>query len=95
MAANPARLQRAEALAGRILKMCVEMGGSITGEHGIGVEKREYPARHVQCRGDRLHARDCARHSIRWASPIPARCFPKPQLRRSRNTACIRWKRLE
>ena len=22
--------------------MCVEMGGSITGEHGVGVEKREY-----------------------------------------------------
>jgi glycolate oxidase len=37
-------LQRAEALAGRILKMCVEMGGSITGEHGVGVEKRDYLA---------------------------------------------------
>ena len=35
-------LVRAEALAGRILKMCVEMGGSITGEHGVGVEKRDY-----------------------------------------------------
>ncbi len=35
-------LERAEKLAGRILKMCVEMGGSITGEHGIGVEKRDY-----------------------------------------------------
>jgi glycolate oxidase len=35
-------LERAEALAGRILKMCVEMGGSITGEHGVGVEKRAY-----------------------------------------------------
>ena len=35
-------LERAEALAGRILKMCVEMGGSITGEHGVGVEKRDY-----------------------------------------------------
>jgi glycolate oxidase len=35
-------LQRAEALAGRILKMCVEMGGSITGEHGVGVEKRDF-----------------------------------------------------
>jgi glycolate oxidase len=39
---EPGALQRAEALAGRILKMCVEMGGSITGEHGVGVEKREY-----------------------------------------------------
>ena len=35
-------LDRAEALAARILKMCIEMGGSLTGEHGIGVEKRAY-----------------------------------------------------
>jgi len=35
-------LVRAEALAGKILKMCVAMGGSITGEHGVGVEKRDY-----------------------------------------------------
>jgi glycolate oxidase len=35
-------LERAEALAGEALKLCVELGGSITGEHGIGVEKREF-----------------------------------------------------
>lgn len=35
-------LERAESLAGRILHMCVDMGGSITGEHGVGVEKRAY-----------------------------------------------------
>ena len=35
-------LHRAEALAGRILEMCIELGGSITGEHGVGAEKREY-----------------------------------------------------
>jgi glycolate oxidase len=35
-------LARAEELAGRILRMCVEMGGSLTGEHGIGMEKRDY-----------------------------------------------------
>ena len=39
---QPGALQRAEELAGRILHMCVEMGGSITGEHGIGVEKRDF-----------------------------------------------------
>ncbi len=39
---QPGALERAEALAGRILRMCVEMGGSITGEHGIGVEKRDF-----------------------------------------------------
>ena len=35
-------LERAEALAGKILKMCVAMGGSLTGEHGLGVEKRDF-----------------------------------------------------
>ena len=39
---QPGALQRAEELAGRILHMCIEMGGSITGEHGIGVEKRDF-----------------------------------------------------
>jgi len=38
----PGALARAEELAARILKMCVEMGGSITGEHGVGMEKRDY-----------------------------------------------------
>ena len=35
-------LERAEALAGEILHMCIDLGGSITGEHGVGVEKRQY-----------------------------------------------------
>jgi glycolate oxidase len=34
--------QKAEDLAGEILRLCVAYGGSITGEHGIGVEKRAY-----------------------------------------------------
>jgi len=32
-------LERAEALGGRILALCVEVGGTVTGEHGVGVEK--------------------------------------------------------
>lgn len=32
-------LERAEELGGRILEVCVEVGGTITGEHGVGVEK--------------------------------------------------------
>jgi len=32
-------LERAEALGGKILELCVEVGGSITGEHGVGREK--------------------------------------------------------
>lgn len=39
---EPGELERAEALAGKILKMCVAMGGSLTGEHGLGVEKRDF-----------------------------------------------------
>lgn len=35
-------LEKAEALAGEILNMCIELGGSITGEHGVGMEKRDY-----------------------------------------------------
>lgn len=35
-------LERAEALAGEILRLCIGMGGSITGEHGVGMEKRAY-----------------------------------------------------
>jgi glycolate oxidase len=41
-------VERAEALAGEILDLCIRLGGSITGEHGIGVEKREYLPRMFQ-----------------------------------------------
>ncbi len=34
--------ERAEELAGDILKLCVDLGGAVTGEHGIGVEKLAY-----------------------------------------------------
>jgi len=39
---EPGARERAEKLAGRILRLCIEMGGSITGEHGVGLEKRDY-----------------------------------------------------
>jgi len=32
-------LERTEELGGKILEACVELGGSITGEHGVGIEK--------------------------------------------------------
>jgi len=41
---KPGELQRAEELAGEILRLCVRLGGSITGEHGVGMEKRAYLA---------------------------------------------------
>jgi glycolate oxidase len=33
---------RAEELAAEILRLCIKAGGSITGEHGVGFEKREF-----------------------------------------------------
>ncbi len=35
-------LERAEALAAEMLQLCIRLGGSITGEHGVGMEKRDY-----------------------------------------------------
>ncbi|MBE7212336.1 MAG: FAD-binding oxidoreductase, partial [Gluconacetobacter diazotrophicus] len=34
-------LERAEAFGEDILRLCVEVGGVLTGEHGVGVEKRD------------------------------------------------------
>ncbi len=36
---NPGELELAEEIGGRILELCVEVGGTITGEHGVGMEK--------------------------------------------------------
>jgi glycolate oxidase len=37
----PGELDRAEAFGAEILTLCVEVGGVLTGEHGVGVEKRD------------------------------------------------------
>ena len=37
----PGDLAKAEALGFDILRLCVEVGGCLTGEHGVGVEKRD------------------------------------------------------
>ncbi|GLU30692.1 FAD-linked oxidase C-terminal domain-containing protein [Trinickia caryophylli] len=36
---NPDELSRAEAFGAEILETCVELGGTVTGEHGVGIEK--------------------------------------------------------
>jgi glycolate oxidase len=38
---DPAQLARAIAAAGEIMKFCIAMGGALTGEHGVGMEKSE------------------------------------------------------
>ena len=38
---KPGELDKAEAFGADILRLCVEVGGVLTGEHGVGVEKRD------------------------------------------------------
>ena len=38
---KPGDLEKAEHFGAEILKLCVEVGGVLTGEHGVGVEKRD------------------------------------------------------
>ena len=38
---DPESFRKAEAFGADILKLCVEVGGCLTGEHGVGVEKRD------------------------------------------------------
>lgn len=38
---KPGELEKAEAAGADILRLCVEVGGCLTGEHGVGIEKRD------------------------------------------------------
>ncbi len=38
---RPGELERAEAFGAEILRLCVDVGGVLTGEHGVGLEKRD------------------------------------------------------
>jgi glycolate oxidase len=38
---TPGDLEKAESFGAEILKLCVDVGGVLTGEHGVGVEKRD------------------------------------------------------
>ena len=51
---DPDQLHRTEAFAAEVLGKCVEVGGTITGEHGVGVEKIDQMC--VQFRPDELES---------------------------------------
>jgi glycolate oxidase len=38
---DPVQVQKAEECGAEVLKLCVEAGGCLTGEHGVGIEKRD------------------------------------------------------
>ena len=58
---KPGELDRAEAFGADILRLCVEVGGVLTGEHGVGVEKRDLmPAMFTETDLDQQQRLKCA-----------------------------------
>jgi glycolate oxidase len=72
---DPAEAAKAEEAGNDILKLCVEVGGCLTGEHGVGIEKRDL-MRHQFNEGD-LHQqmRIRAAFDAGWLMN-PAKVFP-------------------
>jgi glycolate oxidase len=71
--------ERAEELAGLILKACVEAGGSITGEHGVGVDKKAYmPAMFSDSDLDAFQRLRCSFDPHGLANP--GKVMPTPRL---------------
>jgi glycolate oxidase len=71
--------ERAEELAGLIVKACVDAGGSITGEHGVGVDKKRYmPAMFEEPDLDTFQRLRCAFDPDGLANP--GKVMPTPRL---------------
>jgi glycolate oxidase len=72
---DPASAEKAEAAGMDILKLCVEVGGCLTGEHGVGIEKRDLMVH--QFNRDDLHQQMRARAVFdpQWVLN-PAKVFP-------------------
>ncbi|MGH2868967.1 MAG: FAD-linked oxidase C-terminal domain-containing protein [Solirubrobacteraceae bacterium] len=71
--------ERAEELSGLIIKACVDAGGSITGEHGVGVDKRAYmPAMFGEADLDAFQRLRCAFDPVGLANP--GKVMPTPRL---------------
>jgi glycolate oxidase len=77
--ARPGEPERAEELAGLIVKACVDAGGSITGEHGVGVDKKAYmPAMFSEQDLDAFQRLRCAFDPHGLANP--GKVMPTPRL---------------
>jgi glycolate oxidase len=72
---KPGDLETCEAFGAEILKLCVEVGGCLTGEHGVGIEKRDLM--HVQFAPEDLDAQMRVKDVFdpKWLLN-PAKVFP-------------------
>jgi glycolate oxidase len=78
-AAREGEPERAEQLAAAIISACVEQGGSITGEHGVGVDKKaQMPAMFSEADLEAFHRLRCAFDPHGLANP--GKVMPTPRL---------------
>ena len=77
--AVPGEAERAEAVSGAILDACISYGGSITGEHGVGVDKSRYmPKMFTAADLDTMQLVRCAFDPASLCNP--GKVFPTPRL---------------
>ena len=77
--ASASETSAAEELSGRILDACIEYGGSITGEHGVGVDKSRYmPKMFTDEDLDTMQLVRCAFDPASICNP--GKVFPTPRL---------------
>jgi glycolate oxidase len=77
--AEPGAGERAETVSGAILDLCIEHGGSITGEHGVGVDKAKYMPRMFSAADlDTMQLVRCAFDPKGLSNP--GKVFPTPRL---------------
>jgi glycolate dehydrogenase FAD-linked subunit len=74
---NPGELERVIAAGAATLRACIELGGSITGEHGVGLEKKAYIG--LLFNEADLAAMKCVRQAFDPDGRFnPAKLFPTP-----------------
>ncbi len=77
--AVPGQAEDAEHVAGAILDLCIEYGGSITGEHGVGSDKAKYMSRQFTAADlDTMQLLRCAFDPAGLSNP--GKVFPTPRL---------------
>jgi glycolate oxidase len=76
---TPGQYDAAQRVSGEILDLCVERGGSITGEHGVGVDKAsKLPRMFSDDDLDTMYRLRCAFDPLGLANP--GKVFPTPRL---------------
>jgi glycolate oxidase len=76
---HPGEAEHAEEVSGAILDLCIERGGSITGEHGVGADKARYMPRMFGADDlDTMQLVRCAFDPAGLANP--GKVFPTPRL---------------